>query len=444
MIQGKILPNDELAEKKVLGFLMSFEDVSEKLKPEYFYNTNHQNIYKAMLDDHFEMTEVLASKYNFDFMFYFDCIESAGVGNMDSLISKIAEHFFRRERIKEITREEIDLYNPSKEVSAEVLQLTDLKDEILQGERLKKAVLEAWSSFSTITHRFTRLNKKMPSFEPSEVLLLAGRSGTGKTALGMQLADAIAEGMDEDWLFFSLEMSKKLVLKRSAMIEYWRQGGSSIEESNSWFEGNLKKKRFIDSIMPQRMTLCDNSSLTIDSIKRRLKLAIKNNPKIKTILIDYVQLIKGSGNNRREEASKIARELRPIAKEFDVRLIGLCQTSRDGEDGTIPVKMNHLKESGDWEEVSDIIIGIWREDKIEDCVRASVLKDRNNGSVGMCSFKKNGLYFSDPTPQDINNWKNTMNEFGQDSFVPEVRANQLAGIYEEQMKKLNLPEVNNE
>lgn len=437
MITGKVLPHDELAEKKVLGFLMSFEDTTEKLKPEYFYNTNHQNIYKAMLEGNFEMTETIAIKYSFDYMYYFDCIESAGVGNMDPLISKIAEHYFRRERIKEITREEIDLYNPQKEVSAELLQLTDLKDEILQGDRLRKAVLDAWSSFSTITHRFTRLNNRMPSFEPSEVLLLAGRSGTGKTALGMQLADAIAEGMDEDWMFFSLEMSKKLVLKRAAMIEYWRQNGNSIEESNQWFEANMKKGKFIDRIMPQRMTLCDNSSLTIDSMKSRLKLAIKNNPKIKTILIDYVQLIKGSGNNRREEASKIARELRPIAKEFDVRLIGLCQTSRDGEDGTVPVKMNHLKESGDWEEVSDIIIGIWRNENLDDCVQAKILKDRNNGSVGSCSFKKRGLYFSDPSQEDLDNWKFVLNE-GQ--FDPELRQKQLNGLYEEQMKKIGFKE----
>lgn len=407
MIQGKVLPNDHEAERKVLGYLLSINDTTEKLKPEYFYQEQHQNLYKCMIDGNYAITEVIAIQYNFSFLTYMDCVEAYQFGNVTPLIGKIAEFYFRRERIKEITKEELDLYNPKKEVSAEVLQLTDIKDELLEEDELKSRFLSDWRDFSTINHRFARLKTKMPSFEPSEVLLLAGRSGTGKTALGIQLADAIAEGMGESWMFFSMEMSAKLVMKRIAMINYWKDGGASIEDSNRWFEANITQNmdRFVHQFDVDRMVLCDSSALTIDAIRRRLKVAKKNNPKLKTVLIDYVQLIKGKGGPRREEASAIARSLRPIAKEFNVRLIGLCQTSREGEDGTAPVKMHHLKETGDWEEISDIIIGIWRDKDIEDCVMAEVLKDRNNGSSGLCSFKKHGLYFSDPTAEDIENWQ---------------------------------------
>ena len=407
-----VLPHDELAEQKVLGYLLSIEDTTEKLKPEFFYMTWHQKIYKAMLEGYFDITEVIANQFEFDFFKYMDCVEAYSIGNVEKLIGKVAENYYRRKGINELTLKERDLYDVSKELPAEILELTSIKDDIQHGDSLKDAVLESWEDFSEINHRFTNIKRKMPAFEPSEVLLLAGRSGTGKTALGMQFANAIAEGMNEKWMFFSMEMSAKLVLKRCAMINYWERykDSGTIELSNNWFsdnrlKSNAKGERFIDIITPERMILCDKAGLTIDAMRRRLKVAIKRDSDIKTILIDYVQLIKGKGT-RREEMSGIARQFRSLGKEFDVRIIGLCQTSRDGEDGYIPVQLNHLKESGDWEEISDIVIGLWKNKKFEDCLNVKKLKDRNSGFEGMMSLKKYGLYFESPEPHVVENWKN--------------------------------------
>jgi replicative DNA helicase len=407
MIQNRQLPHDFQGEQKVLGFCFSNNDYFDELRPEHFYNEIHRNMYNAIIAGEFQVTEVVSKKHNFEITQYFDVVESyAPSTEIKLMVDKIIEYWARRQMILDLNKKEIDLYDVNSDISDDLGQYTVNNSQLMSGSILKESVLESWKGFSTITHRFTHLVNKMPSFEPSEVFLLAGRSGTGKTALGIQLCDAIAEGMNEKWMFFSMEMSAKLVMKRFAMIYYWEQykWDGTIEESNKWFMENCKKRNFMDTFFPHNMILCDQSGLTVDGIRKRLKIAKKEHPNLKTILIDYLQLIKGKGGNRREEASEIARSLRPIAKEFDVRLVGLCQTSREGEDGYKPVQLNHLKESGDWEEVSDIVMGMWKKKDIDDLVASGILKDRNNGGLGMCSFKKYGLYFSSPNDADIANW----------------------------------------
>ena len=133
MIINKELPQDINAEKVILGYFISNQDTSEKLKPKYFYSENHQKIYECLLDGKFLITQDLAEEKKFDFFKYMDCVESYAAGNIDHLIDRVLDCYYRRKRIVNITREEIELYDMNKPISSEALSISHMKDEVLSG-----------------------------------------------------------------------------------------------------------------------------------------------------------------------------------------------------------------------------------------------------------------------------------------------------------------------
>lgn len=282
----------------------------------------------------------------------------------------------------------------------------DLSDEnfdsyILNAHDLSESVPLKWKSMKPLKTRFQDLSQRMYSFNKGEVCGVIGRSGVGKTAFGYQFCEAIAEATNEDFLFWSGEMDDGSLLKRIALINFYRENPkSSYAESARWFFSNVKNDPdFALRHIPRNMVLIEKNLIWSD-LKRLFTLACKKNPRIGIIGLDYLQLVKTANKDRRVEVGAIAKDLKALAKELNIRFVPLIQTTRDGADGFEPVKINHCKESGEIEEALDIAVGLWKDkDDTDSILNVAVIKSRNDGGEGEFKMSKHGVYFTDKLTQ---------------------------------------------
>jgi replicative DNA helicase len=214
---------------------------------------------------------------------------------------------------------------------------------------------------------FGDLDNMLGGLQNSDLIILAGRPSMGKTALATNIAFNAAkyfsnEKENASAVMFSLEMSAEQIglriLAEQAKIpsDKLRKGDlnekDSIELSNAYQEIH-KLNFFFD----------DSPNLTVSELRSKLR-RYKNNYNIKLVLIDYLQLIKpeGSRDNRVSELSEITRNLKQLAKEFDLPVISLSQLSRQVEnrDDKRPL-LSDLRESGSIEQDADVVMFIYRE-----------------------------------------------------------------------------------
>ena len=221
--------------------------------------------------------------------------------------------------------------------------------------------------YSGIVSGFEDLDNMLGGLQNSDLIILAGRPSMGKTALATNIAFNAAKYFSNEEekasaVMFSLEMSAEQIglriLAEQAKIpsDKLRKGDlnekDSIELSNAYQEiHNLNF--FFD----------DSPNLTVSELRSKLR-RYKNNYNIKLVLIDYLQLIKpeGSRDNRVSELSEITRNLKQLAKEFDLPVVSLSQLSRQVEnrDDKRPL-LSDLRESGSIEQDADVVMFIYRE-----------------------------------------------------------------------------------
>jgi replicative DNA helicase len=232
---------------------------------------------------------------------------------------------------------------------------------------------------------------------PGDVWTLAGRSGTGKTALALHLMEGAWHAMRSRSLFFSVEMSLGAICQRMHDIEFYRANDCDDVEfvrhacDESW--DRVVEARAFRRYAPEWLVACDRG-FHISQLEARIRYARKKQ-QIDIVAVDYLQLIEGSGKDRREQVSGIARMLKQVAKTSGVLVLSLSQLSREAKDGTLPVQIHHLKESGDIEEASDGILGLWR-GSTADHVWVEDIKNRRGGHHGARPLHRCGVYFREP------------------------------------------------
>ena len=161
-----------------------------------------------------------------------------------------------------------------------------------------------------------------------------------------------------------------------------------------YFEKNCTEQGFYEHIMPERMNLCDREGLSIDQMKSIVKYEVTKNPKIKTVVIDYAQLLRGKGNEY-ERLTHISQVCPEIAKAYNVRVILLCQLRKDSYDNSRPT-INLIKGAGGLYDNSNMVFCLYKDRSIEDNRKLELLhwKDRENGSEGLTYFLQNGLHIN--------------------------------------------------
>ncbi len=221
--------------------------------------------------------------------------------------------------------------------------------------------------YSGIASGFTDLDNMLGGLQNSDLIILAGRPSMGKTALATNIAFNAAKYFANDEenasaVMFSLEMSAEQIGLR-ILAEQARIPSDKLRKGELNEKDSLELSNAYQEIHKLNFFFDDSPNLTVSELRSKLR-RYKNNYNIKLVLIDYLQLIKPEGNrdNRVNELSEITRNLKQLAKEFDLPVISLSQLSRQVEnrDDKRPL-LSDLRESGSIEQDADVVMFIYRE-----------------------------------------------------------------------------------
>jgi len=244
---------------------------------------------------------------------------------------------------------------------------------------MAERALNSGGHLSGFTTGLESLNAKIGGLHKSDLIIVAGRPGMGKSALGTNIAFAAARRFLKDAedgiepsksagapaALFSLEMSADQLATRILA----EQSGISSENLRM---GRISQQEFrhlaraAAELQSLPLYIDDTPGLTIAALRTRAR-RLKRQKGIGLVVVDYLQLLQGSGknsnDNRVQEISEISRGLKQLAKELDLPVIGLSQLSRAVEqrEDKRP-QLSDLRESGSIEQDADIVLFIYRED----------------------------------------------------------------------------------
>jgi len=257
---------------------------------------------------------------------------------------------------------------------------------------------------------FTKIDELTAGFQQSDLIILAGRPGMGKTALALNIAQHAAVDTNVPVALFSLEMSKEQLsmrmLSSEAQIDSAKMRRGFISQ-NDWMKitdaaGVLAEAPIFIDDSP------DITALEIRTKSRRLKM----DQNIGMVIVDYIQLMKGSASAERRdlEISEISRSLKALAKELSIPVVALSQLNRELEKRSDKrPQLSDLRESGALEQDADVVAFIYRDElynKDENNPKKGtaevIIAKQRNGPTGFAPLKFWDAYtrFGDLSPQD--------------------------------------------
>ena len=380
---GKVPPNDIEAEQAIIGSMLTDKDAVisaiEVLKPQDFYREDNKTIYEAILNlySRSEPVDIITVRAELESMGKLDNV--GGLEYLAELPEKVPTTANASKYIK-IVEEKSTLRNLIKTAN-DIMEGAEKKIfNIMQDKEqksyspLKDVLVESFTKLEELYNRkqhitgvpsgFTDLDYRTAGFHGSELILIAARPAMGKTAFALNIASNAALRANVPVAVFSLEMSKEQLVNRILSSE-------SMVDSNKIRTGKLEEddwSKLAETIGPLsegEMYIDDTPGISITEIRAKCrKLKIEKN--IGLVVIDYLQLIQGTGKrngSREQEISEISRSLKILAKELDVPVIALSQLSRAAEQRPDHRPMlSDLRESGAIKQDADIVMFLYRDD----------------------------------------------------------------------------------
>lgn len=403
MVYGKVPPQAKDLEEAVLGALMlektAFDTVIEILKPECFYVEAHQRIFRSMQGlanksqpiDILTVAEELRSREELDVIggaYYVTKLTNAVVSaaNIEAHARIILQKFIQRELIR-ISGEIIsDAYEDSTDVF-DLLDDAEGKLFEITNNHLRKnfdtidsVLVKTIQRIEDLRHKnedvtgvpsgFSHLDKVTYGWQNTDLIILAARPAVGKTAFALNLArNAVMNPAKPTGVaLFSLEMSAGQLVQRilSAESEIWLEkiARGKLEEH----EMKQLYARGIQRLAQAPLFIDDTPALNIFELRAKCR-RLKNKHNIGMVIIDYLQLMSGSSDNRstnrEQEISNISRNLKGLAKELNIPIIALSQLSRAVEqrgakEGSRVPQLSDLRESGAIEQDADMVMFLYR------------------------------------------------------------------------------------
>lgn len=263
-------------------------------------------------------------------------------------------------------------------------------DEIVPTnlEKIEKAAKQE-DEITGIPSGFIDLDHMTNGWQRSDLIILAARPAMGKTALCLNMAANAAIDYHYPVAIFSLEMSKEQLVMRmlaaAARIDQKRLRTGQLNP-DEW--GAFLQK--IGPLTSAPIYIDDTPAITIRELRAKARRLQSREGDLGLILVDYLQLMGGSGNseNRQQEVSEISRSLKALARELNVPIIALSQLSRTVEQTKDKrPQLSHLRESGSLEQDADIVLFIHREEYYnEDTDRRGIadviIAKHRNGPTG--------------------------------------------------------------
>ena len=429
---GKVPPHDIEAEQAIIGSMLTDRDAVissiEVLKEEDFYREDNKAIYSAILNlyNRAEPIDIITVKAELESMGKFEQI--GGLEYLASLPEKVPTTANAINYIKIV--EEKSILRTLIKTANEIIELgyskTEEVEDIMEGAEkkifnimqeknqkgytpIKDVLVESFTNLEELYNRkqhitgvpsgFSELDYRTAGFHGSELILIAARPAMGKTAFALNIATNAAVKANVPVAIFSLEMSKEQLVNRimcsEAMVDSNKVRTGKLDEDD-W----TKLAGSIGPLSEAEIYIDDTPGINIMEIRAKCrKLKLEKN--IGMVVIDYLQLIQGSGrrnSSREQEISEISRSLKILAKELNVPVIALSQLSRAAEQRPDHRPMlSDLRESGAIEQDADIVMFLYRDDyynkdsEKKDIAEVIIAKHRG-GSTGTVELLWLGSY----------------------------------------------------
>ncbi len=410
-------PHSYDAEQAVLGIILlepeRIANVTDRLTPEHFHINTHREIFAVF-------TQMFIIRQQIDFITVIETTVRQGIFEnqsdakkylaklMDSVISissietyaEIIEEKFMIRQLMSVSKEIYDLSSGGTVKAQELLDFAESKIYGIRNEKeikglipIKPIILEKYKELSELAAHpelakngtglstsFHDLDKYIYGLNPSDLILVAGRPGMGKTTFALNIATNVAKNYSNKVVtIFSLEMSKeqlvtKIISSESRIsLNQMKTGQISTADWKNFSEA-------ADVLSRLQIFIDDTASISINEMKAKL-LRVKN---LGAVVIDYLQLMSTGrrDGNRVNEISEITRNLKIMAKELNVPVILISQLSRGPE--SRPDKrpmLSDLRESGSIEQDADIVLFVYRNSYYN--------KEDEHPNAGECIIAKN-------------------------------------------------------
>src|SRR5512138_498194 len=420
MIYGKVPPQAKDLEEAVLGAIMlekgAFDTVIEILKPECFYVDANQRIFKAMQSlanksqpiDILTVVEELRSREELDLVggpYYVTKLTNSVVSsaNIEAHSRIILQKFIQRELIRisgeiisDAYEDSTDVFDLLDQAESKIYEVTSthLRNNY---ETIDSVLVKTIQRIEDLRHKnedisgvpsgFSSLDRITYGFQNTDLIILAARPSVGKTAFALNLARnaALHPTKPTPVAFFSLEMSAGQLVQRilSAESEIWLEkiNRGKLEEH----EMKQLYKKGIERLSNAPIFIDDTAALNIFELRAKCR-RLKNKHNLGIIIIDYLQLMSGAGDNknsnREQEISRISRDLKGLAKELQVPIIALSQLSREVEkrkEGAKIPQLSDLRESGAIEQDADMVMFLYRPEYYD--ITANEMGESNKGET---------------------------------------------------------------
>lgn len=396
IIPNREMPHNIEAERAVIGALMVNASVMNTivniLKPADFYFDNNREIYKSALElfDDGSPIDIVTLSHNLSMHDRLNAV--GGMEYLTGLASSISTtqnitNYCDIIRDKSVQRQLITgldavtqlAYDGSEKNEYLIERAEQIIYDIAAGR--DKADIEPVSNILMLSYQemvehslskgditgiatgFHELDRRTAGLQKSDLILIAGRPGMGKSTFAVNIAENAAINNGVTTAVFNLEMSKTQLMNRilcsQALVELNRLRLGDLT-GEDW----MQISEVMDKIALAPLYIDDTPSITVSEIRAKCR-RLKQSNNLGLVVIDYLQLMTSSRRteNRQQEISEISRSLKILAKELDVPVITLSQLSRANESRSDKRPMlSDLRESGAIEQDADIVMFLYRDE----------------------------------------------------------------------------------
>lgn len=393
----KLPPQSLEAEMSILGGILIDNDainrVLEILEPTDFYREAHRKIFDAMLEltdrrepcDLITLTDTLKRRGELDV--------SGGAAYLATLVDYVPTaanigYYCKIVKEKALNRRLItvatDIVTKGYDEQADVNEMLDgaqkalfdlaenklrpqyfpVKAIIKDTFKMLQTLYEKKEQITGIPTGYIDLDHMTAGFQPGDLIIIAARPSMGKTTLALNIAShASAEAKNRvPSVIFSLEMGKEQLVMRLlsslARVDAGRMRTGHFHDTD-W----PRLQRAADTLFKANIFIDDTPAISVLELRAKAR-RLKSEHDLGLIIIDYLQLMRGSANpeSRQQEISEISRSLKALAKELNVPVVALSQLNRSLENRSDKrPMMSDLRESGAIEQDADVIMFVYRE-----------------------------------------------------------------------------------
>ncbi|MDC9725718.1 MAG: replicative DNA helicase [Gammaproteobacteria bacterium] len=430
----KIPPHSIEAEQSVLGGLLldneSWDKIADVVVEQDFYRRDHRLIFNAivqLIEQSIPVDVVTLAEWHDKYgelehvgeLAYLGLLarNTPSAANIHAYAVIVRERSVMRQLISVGTSISNSAYNPEGQSSADILDSAEklvfeiaekgakraggfvqVKDVLGKVVDRIDTLFESDSPVTGLSTGFTDFDTQTSGLQPADLVIVAGRPSMGKTTFAMNLAENAAIKSNEPVAVFSMEMPADALAMRMlsslGQIDQHRLRTGQLNDDD-W----PRLTSGVSILNEAPLYIDDTPALTVTELRARAR-RLKSKGGLSLIVIDYIQLMQGSGKgeNRTTEVSEISRSLKALAKELDVPVVALSQLNRSLEQrpNKRPV-MSDLRESGAIEQDADLIVFIYRdevynEDSPEKGKAEIIIAKQRNGPIGTVALTFQGKY----------------------------------------------------